>query len=64
MVVRGVPDAPGFALFHMAGDLIQAVEAVNAPAEFLVGRQLIGRRTPVCRARLADRATPMKAVAL
>lgn len=64
MVVRGVPDAPGFALFHIAGDLIQAVEAVNAPAEFLVGRQLIGRRTPVCRARLADRATPMKAVAL
>ena len=64
MVVRGVPDAPGFALFHMAGDLIQAVEAVNAPAEFLVGRQLIGRRMPVCRTRLADRATPMKAVAL
>jgi 3-phenylpropionate/trans-cinnamate dioxygenase ferredoxin reductase subunit len=64
MVVRGAPDAPGFALFHMAGDLIQAVEAVNAPGEFMVGRQLIGRRTPVSRERLADRATPMKAVAL
>lgn len=64
MVVRGAPDAPGFALFHMAGDLIQAVEAVNAPGEFMVGRQLIGHRTPVSRALLADRATPMKAVAL
>ncbi|MFK0299694.1 NAD(P)/FAD-dependent oxidoreductase [Brevundimonas sp. NPDC090276] len=64
MVVRGDPGAPGFALFHMAGDVIRAVEAVNAPGEFLVGRQLIGRRTPVCRERLADRATPMKSVAL
>lgn len=64
MVVRGDPGAPGFALFHMADDVIRAVEAVNAPGEFMVGRQLIGRRTPVCRARLADRATPMKAVAL
>ena len=64
MVVRGDPGAPGFALFHMAGDVIRAVEAVNAPGEFLVGRQLIGRRTPVCREQLADRATPMKSVAL
>lgn len=64
MITRGDPGAPGFALFHMAGDLIQAVEAVNAPGEFMVGRQLIGRRTPVSRERLADRATPMKVVAL
>ncbi|MDI1328494.1 MAG: FAD-dependent oxidoreductase [Brevundimonas sp.] len=64
MVVRGDPGMPGFALFHMAGDLIQAVEAVNAPGEFMVGRQLIGRRTPVSRERLADRATSMKTVAL
>ena len=64
MIVRGDPGAPGFALFHMAGDVIRAVEAVNAPGEFLVGRQLIGRRTPVCRQRLADRTAPMKSVAL
>lgn len=64
MIVRGDPGAPGFALFHMAGDVIRAVEAVNAPGEFLVGRQMIGRRARVCRGRLADRATPMKSVAL
>ncbi|MEN5144824.1 NAD(P)/FAD-dependent oxidoreductase [Brevundimonas diminuta] len=64
IVVRGSATAPGFALFHMAGDVIRAVEAVNAPAEFLAGRQLIGRRAPVCRERLADRATPMRGVAL
>lgn len=64
IVVRGDPTAPGFALFHMSGDVIRAVEAVNAPAEFLAGRQLIGRRAPVCRELLADRATPMKGVAL
>lgn len=62
MVVRGDPGRPGFALFHMAGDIIQAVEAVNAPAEFMLGRQWIGRRTPVARERLADPNIPMKAV--
>ncbi len=65
IIVRGDPEGgEGFAIFHMAGDLIQAVEAVNAPPEFMAGRQLIGRRTPVSRERLADRSQSMKAVAL
>lgn len=61
-VVRGDPAAPGFAVFHMVGDRIVCVEAVNAPAEFMAGKQFIGRRTPVDEAKLADPAVSMKAV--
>jgi 3-phenylpropionate/trans-cinnamate dioxygenase ferredoxin reductase subunit len=63
IVVRGDPAKAKFAVFHLKGDVIQAVEAVNAPAEFMAGRQLIGRRTPISRARLADMANSMKEVA-
>jgi len=40
-----------------------ASEAVNAPAEFMGGRQLIGQRRPISRARLADMTVSMKEVA-
>jgi 3-phenylpropionate/trans-cinnamate dioxygenase ferredoxin reductase subunit len=63
-LVRGSPEAAKFALFHLKGDIIRAVEAVNAPTEFMAGRQLIGRRTPVSRAKLADPSVSMKDVAL
>jgi 3-phenylpropionate/trans-cinnamate dioxygenase ferredoxin reductase subunit len=61
-VVRGDPDSARFAVFHMKGDLIQAVEAVNAPAEFMGGRLLIGQRRPVDIEKLADPAVSMKEV--
>ncbi len=63
IVVRGDPATAKFAVFHLAGDVIQAVEAVNAPAEFMGGRQLIASRRPIVRARLADTAVSMKEVA-
>jgi len=62
-IVRGDPAAAKFAVFHLNGDVIQAVEAVNAPAEFMAGRQLIGQRRPISRSRLADTAISMKEVA-
>jgi 3-phenylpropionate/trans-cinnamate dioxygenase ferredoxin reductase subunit len=64
LVVRGDPAGARFAIFHMRGDRIQAVEAVNAPAEFMGGKSLIGAQTPVSRAKLADPAVSMKAVAV
>ncbi|HEV2363105.1 MAG TPA: FAD-dependent oxidoreductase [Caulobacteraceae bacterium] len=63
ILVRGDPVQAKFAVFHLKGDLIQALEAVNAPAEFMGGRQLIGQRRPIVRARLADTAVSMKEVA-
>ena len=63
-VVRGDPATSRFALFHLCDDRIVCVEAVSAPPEFMAGKQLIGRRTPVDIARLADPAVSMKDVAL
>jgi len=62
-VVRGDVAAARFAVFHLKGDLLQAVEAVNAPPEFMAGKQLIARRTPVSADKLGDPSVSMKEVA-
>nr|WP_316627745.1 FAD-dependent oxidoreductase [uncultured Brevundimonas sp.] len=62
-VVRGDPAAGSFAVFHLAGNRIVCVEAVNAPPEFMAGKQLIAKATPVDANRLTDMAVSMKAVA-
>jgi 3-phenylpropionate/trans-cinnamate dioxygenase ferredoxin reductase subunit len=63
-VIRGSVEEAKFAIFHMKGDRILAVEAVNAPAEFMAGKLMIGQNKAVDRARLVDVATPMKQVAM
>jgi 3-phenylpropionate/trans-cinnamate dioxygenase ferredoxin reductase subunit len=63
VVIRGDPASAKFAVFHLSGETLQAVEAVNAPAEFMAGRQLIAQRRRVSRARLADTSISMKEVA-
>ena len=62
-VVRGDVEGGAFAVFHLAGDRIVCVEAVNAPAEFMAGRLMISRAQAVDAVRLADRAVSMKEVA-
>ena len=62
-IVRGDPDGSSFAVFHLVGDRIVCVEAVNAPPEFMAGKSLIAKRTPVDPDRLADTAVSMKMVA-
>jgi 3-phenylpropionate/trans-cinnamate dioxygenase ferredoxin reductase subunit len=63
ILVRGDPAGAKFAVFHLKGDILQAVEAVNAPPEFMMGKQLIAQRRAVARERLADPAVSMKEVA-
>ncbi|ALL11993.1 ferredoxin reductase [Caulobacter henricii] len=63
IIVRGDVAAAKFAVFHLKGDCLQAVEAVNAPPEFMVGKQLIGKRTPIAVAKLSNPAISMKDVA-
>ena len=63
ILVRGDPATAKFAVFHLKGSVIRAVEAVNAPAEFMAARQLIGSQKPIDRAKLADPAISMKEVA-
>ena len=64
IVVRGDPATASFAVFHLSGDKVQAVEAINAPPEFMMGRKLIGERRAVDLEKLADKAVSMKEVAV
>ena len=60
-VVRGEPDGGSFAVFHLAADhRVLAVEAVNAPADFMAGRILVARQRQVAPAVLRDPAQPLK----
>jgi len=63
-VLRGDPLTGRFAVFHLQAGRIVCVEAVSAPPEFMAGKQLIQRRTPIDVTRLTDPAVSMKAVAL
>ncbi len=62
VVMRGSPVQDKFAVFHLLGGRVLAVEAVNAVPEFMIGKQLIASRRPVSATRLADPAVPMKEV--
>jgi len=60
LVLRGDPALRKFAVFHLRDGAAAAVEAVNAAAEYLVGRKLIAEGARVPPERLADTAIPMK----
>jgi 3-phenylpropionate/trans-cinnamate dioxygenase ferredoxin reductase component len=64
IVVRGDVNAGKFALFHLTPDgTVQAVEAVNAPTEFMGGRRIIARRKRLTRARIEDMSVSMQELA-
>ncbi len=62
VVLRGDPAARKFSLFHLSKGRVQAVEAINSPPEFMVGRQWLASRREVDPARLADVSIPIKDV--
>lgn len=62
VLLRGDPASGKFAVFHLKGDQVQAVEAVNAPPEFMMGKMLIANRKPVDLDKLADPSISMKEV--
>lgn len=62
VLLRGDPATGKFAVFHLKGDQVQSVEAINSPPEFMMGKQLIGNRKAVSKARLADPSVSMKEV--
>ena len=63
-VVRGDRAAGAFAIFHLAADgAVQAVEAVNAPTEFMAGRMMIANRKRAVAARLRDVTSSMRQLA-
>jgi 3-phenylpropionate/trans-cinnamate dioxygenase ferredoxin reductase subunit len=63
ILIRGDTGQAKFAIFHLKDRRIQAVEAVNAPPEFMAGRQLIASGRTIDKVKLADPAVSMKAAA-
>ncbi|UTP39929.1 FAD-dependent oxidoreductase [Phenylobacterium sp. LH3H17] len=63
ILLRGDPANAKFAVFHLKGDQIQSVEAINSPPEFMMGKLLIANRKPVDLDKLADPSVSMKEVA-
>lgn len=63
ILIRGRPETGKFAVFHLKGDQLQSVEAINSPPEFMMGKQLILSRRPVDKGRLANPSISMKEVA-
>ena len=59
-VLRGDPAARKFAVFHLRGGKVAAVEAVNAGPEYLMGRKLIAANAMVPPQKLADTSVAMK----
>ncbi len=64
LVLRGEPGVAGFAVFHLGpDDTVLAVEALNAPADFMAGRVLVTKQKQVAPALLADLSSDMKILA-
>ena len=54
VVVRGAPDEAPFAVFYLRAGRLIAVEAVNSPKAFMLGKKLISAGTMVEAEQLAD----------
>jgi 3-phenylpropionate/trans-cinnamate dioxygenase ferredoxin reductase subunit len=54
VVVRGDPAARSFAAFYLAEGRVLAVDAVNAPRDFLAAKKLVAERTRVSGDKLRD----------
>jgi len=63
VLLRGDPAAAKFAVFHLKGDQVQCVEALNSPQDFIFGKQLIASRKSVDLGKLGDPAIAMKEIA-
>jgi 3-phenylpropionate/trans-cinnamate dioxygenase ferredoxin reductase subunit len=59
-VMRGDPAQRKFAVFHLRGGAVAAVEAVNAAHEYLIGKKLITAGASVAPEKLSDTSIPMK----
>ncbi len=60
LVRREHPDTGGFSYFTLQGKTVHAVQSINAPRDYMVGRQLIGNRTSINENVLADHSRNLK----
>jgi len=62
LVLRGSMEKRAFAAFYLKAGKLQAVDAVNSPAEFLGGKRMIERGASVAPAALSDMSKPFKEI--
>ncbi|NND56302.1 MAG: FAD-dependent oxidoreductase [Xanthomonadales bacterium] len=61
VVIRGNPDiGESFAVFYFEGDRLLAVDAINRPGEFMLGKKLLMQGADINKARLADESITVK----
>jgi 3-phenylpropionate/trans-cinnamate dioxygenase ferredoxin reductase subunit len=53
-VRRDNPETGGFSVFTLAQDKLSAVQSINSPRDYMLGRQLIGHRASVTTEALQD----------
>lgn len=63
LVVRGDPDSHSFAAFYLKGGKLLAVDAINSPREFMLGKKLIAAQASFDPAKLADGSIDFKSLA-
>lgn len=60
LIRREHPETGGFSYFAVQGETVHGVQSVNAARDYMVGRQLIGKQTPVSPRVLADHTSNLK----
>jgi 3-phenylpropionate/trans-cinnamate dioxygenase ferredoxin reductase subunit len=61
VVLRGDPETGrSFAVFYFAGERLLAVDAINRPGEFMMGKKLLLAGARVDKEKLADESIPVK----
>lgn len=59
-VLRGAADARSFCAFYLKGGMLIAVDAVNAPTDFMQAKRALAEPLALDAALLADMAVPLK----
>jgi 3-phenylpropionate/trans-cinnamate dioxygenase ferredoxin reductase subunit len=59
-ILRGDPQSRSFSVFYLKEGRVIAVDAVNSPPEYIVGRKLVAAQAAVAPAELADKSISMK----
>ena len=61
LTLRGNPDeGRNFAVYYFSGDRLLAVDAINRPAEFMLGKRLLTQGSEIDREKLADESLSAK----
>ena len=64
VVIRGNPAERSFSCLYLRDGRLIAVDAINAPRDFVQSKQLIADRAEIAKEKLADPATPLKDIAV